>query len=152
MYVGDFYCDFIEHMLLYMYICILTVLAKFYDMCNPEILCHCLFYSLFTCTLSEMMNHVDIIHPLLAGFSGENTNAYFNFMASFFTERSGKLSPTSWEATTYIIYRANTIAVDDQAKEVARLLTHQGRSKMADIFQTTFSNAFSWMKMFQLRL
>ena len=56
MYVRDFYCDFIEHMLLYMYICILTVLAKFYDMCNPEILCHCLFYLLFTCTLSEMMN------------------------------------------------------------------------------------------------
>ena len=56
MYVRDFYCDFIEHMLLYMYICILRVLAKFYDMCNPEILCHCLFYLLFTCTLSEMMN------------------------------------------------------------------------------------------------
>ena len=56
MYVKDFYCDFIEHMLLYMYTCILTVLAKFYDMCNPEILCHCLFYLFFTCTLSEMMN------------------------------------------------------------------------------------------------
>ena len=54
--LGSFYCDFIEHMLLYMYTCILTVLAKFYDMCNPEILCHCLFYLLFTCTLSEMMN------------------------------------------------------------------------------------------------
>ena len=42
--------------LLYMYLCILTVLAKFYDMCNPEILCHCLFHLLFTCTLSEMVN------------------------------------------------------------------------------------------------
>ena len=31
-------------------------LTKFYDMCNPEILCNCLFYLLFTCTLSEMMN------------------------------------------------------------------------------------------------
>ena len=28
-------------------------------------------------------------------------------------------------------------------------LTHWGRDKMADIFQTTFSNAFPWMKMFQ---
>ena len=31
-------------------------------------------------------------------------------------------------------------------------LTHVGRDKMVDFFQTTFSNAFSWMKMFQLRL
>ena len=31
-------------------------------------------------------------------------------------------------------------------------LTHWGRDKMAAIFQTTFSNAFSWMKMFKLRL
>ena len=27
-------------------------------------------------------------------------------------------------------------------------LTHWGRDKMAAIFQTTFSNAFSWMKMY----
>ena len=27
------------------------------------------------------------------------------------------------------------------------ILTHWGRDKMADIIQTTFSNAFSWMKM-----
>ena len=31
-------------------------------------------------------------------------------------------------------------------------LTHWGRNKMADIFQTTFSNAFSWMKMYEFRL
>ena len=31
-------------------------------------------------------------------------------------------------------------------------LTHWGRDKMAAIFQTTFSNAFSWMKMFKFRL
>ena len=31
-------------------------------------------------------------------------------------------------------------------------LTHWGRDKMAAIFQTTFSNAFSWMKMFEFRL
>ena len=30
--------------------------------------------------------------------------------------------------------------------------THWGRDKMADIFQTTLSNAFSWMKMYQFRL
>ena len=31
-------------------------------------------------------------------------------------------------------------------------LTHWGRDKMAAIFQTTFSNGFSWMKMFEFRL
>ena len=31
-------------------------------------------------------------------------------------------------------------------------LTHWGRDKMAVIFQTTFSNAFSWMKMNEFRL
>ena len=30
--------------------------------------------------------------------------------------------------------------------------THWGRDKMAAIFQTTFSNAFSWMKMFKFLL
>ena len=30
-------------------------------------------------------------------------------------------------------------------------LTHWGRDKMAAIFQTTFSNAFSWMKMHKFR-
>ena len=32
------------------------------------------------------------------------------------------------------------------------LLTHWDRDKMAAIFQTTFSNAFSWMKMHEFRL
>ena len=32
------------------------------------------------------------------------------------------------------------------------MLTHWGRDKMAAIFQTTFSNAFSWMKMHEFRL
>ena len=32
------------------------------------------------------------------------------------------------------------------------LSTHWGRDKMAAIFQTTFSNACSWMKMYEFRL
>ena len=32
------------------------------------------------------------------------------------------------------------------------MLTHWGRDKMATIFKTTFSNAFSWTKMFKFRL
>ena len=31
------------------------------------------------------------------------------------------------------------------------IVTHWGRNKMAAIFQTTFSNAFSWMKMYTFR-
>ena len=31
------------------------------------------------------------------------------------------------------------------------VLTHWGRDKMATIFQTTFSNAFPWMKMYEFR-
>ena len=31
-------------------------------------------------------------------------------------------------------------------------LLHWGRDKMAAIFQTTFSNAFSWIKMYEFRL
>ena len=35
---------------------------------------------------------------------------------------------------------------------VRSVLTHWGRDKMVIIFQPTFSNAFSWMKMHKLRL
>ena len=31
-------------------------------------------------------------------------------------------------------------------------LTHWGQDKMAAVFQTTFSSAFSWMKMYEFRL
>ena len=31
-------------------------------------------------------------------------------------------------------------------------ISHWGRDKMAAIFQTTFSNAFSWLKMFEFQL
>ena len=34
----------------------------------------------------------------------------------------------------------------------AGILTHWGRNKMAVVFQTTFSNAFCWMKMYEFRL
>ena len=34
---------------------------------------------------------------------------------------------------------------------IENLLTQWGRDKMAAIFQTTFSNAFSWMTMYRLR-
>ena len=37
-------------------------------------------------------------------------------------------------------------------KSVISLLTHWGRDKMAAIYQTTFSNAFSWRKIYKFRL
>ena len=37
-------------------------------------------------------------------------------------------------------------------KENWWMLSHWGRDKMAAIFQRTFSNAFSWMKMYEFRL
>ena len=40
----------------------------------------------------------------------------------------------------------------DFAAPPTSVLTHWGRDKMAAIFQTTFSNEFSWMKMLEFRL
>ena len=48
-----------------------------------------------------------------------------------------------------IICTALYIDLDFQGSE---LLTHWGRDKMAAIFQTTFSNGFSWMKIYEFRL
>ena len=36
--------------------------------------------------------------------------------------------------------------------DITCVLTHRGRDKMATIFQTTFSNGFSWMKMYEFLL
>ena len=35
---------------------------------------------------------------------------------------------------------------------IIEILAHSGRDKMADIFQTTFWNAFYWVKMYEFRL
>ena len=40
----------------------------------------------------------------------------------------------------------------NRTNDCTLLLTHWGRDKMAAISQTTFSNAFSWMKMHEFRL
>ena len=39
-----------------------------------------------------------------------------------------------------------------QGRQKVYFLTHWGRDKMATISQTTFSNAFSWMKLYEFRL
>ena len=49
-------------------------------------------------------------------------------------------------------YLDETAETEMSANHVPEDLTHWGRDKIAAIFQTTFSNAFSWMKMFKFRL
>ena len=44
------------------------------------------------------------------------------------------------------------VRVYSSLKQSQRLLTHWGRDKMAAVFQTTFSNGFSWMKSYEFRL
>ena len=41
---------------------------------------------------------------------------------------------------------------DDNLYFISRWLKHWGRDNMAAIFQTTFSNAFSWMKIYEFRV
>ena len=40
----------------------------------------------------------------------------------------------------------------NKSKSCIKLLTHCGRDRMVDILRTTFSNAFSWMKIYEFRL
>ena len=44
------------------------------------------------------------------------------------------------------------LLLKSETRAIGQCLTHWGRGKMAAIFQTAFSNAFSWMKMFEFRL
>ena len=44
------------------------------------------------------------------------------------------------------------ISYSEYVLGIVSSLTHWGRDKMAAISQTTLSNAFSWMKMYELRL
>ena len=82
------------------YICIYVswrFLTKFYDMCNPEILCNCLFYLLFICTLSEMMNKRCPIFDI--GFLFTNTTffCFFNkYLIYIVTENIKIFLPRCW--------------------------------------------------------
>ena len=52
--------------------------------------------------------------------------------------RSSSLLPNTSTSMNHVLFKVS--------------LTHWGRDKMAAIFQTTFSNAFPWMKMCEFRL
>ena len=61
---------------------------------------------------------------------------------------SSSAHPKSTDIKANEIYRQ----VSNIKSPKSQLLTHWGRDKMAAIFQTTFSHAFSWMKMNDIRL
>ena len=64
-------------------------------------------------------------------------------------------SPHKWPVTRNLFpfddVIMNPTNIEIPSGEIKKILTHSGRDKMAAIFQTTFSNAFSWMKMYQFR-
>ena len=64
---------------------------------------------------------------------------------------SALMLTTSHDATTHGVVRNNMLSQDHLSYHYISL-THWGRDKMAAISQTTLSKAFSWMKVFELRL
>ena len=63
--------------------------------------------------------------------------------------RNGKRNDST---VTSCLWNTNKILCMDTCLSQQSWLTHWGRDKMADIWQTTFSSAFSWMEMFDFRL
>ena len=103
----------------------------------------------------------------VSGISISNCNE-FSWRRIWFTQGCPRLIPTEWAGLViysnciYVIEIRwfghflfndifNLVVLKLGYSEQIRL-THWGRYKMADIFQTTFSNAFSWMKMFEFRI
>ena len=57
------------------------------------------------------------------------------------------------ELATFAVEIVNQLNIHTSIHELLnRALIHWGRDKMAAIFQTIFSNPFSWMKMYEYRL
>ena len=69
---------------------------------------------------------------------------YFNGATCVFSHNNALL--------TYRTYTAHRLIHDLVMTGWHRHLTHWGRDKMDAISQTTFSNAFPWMKIFEFRL
>ena len=95
--------------------------------------------------------------------------SYISTILIFYTPQrfelcqSRGISSLSSQITSYYVIENNTVTLpspqvtthaSDQLPWTPNnmSLTHWGRDKMAAIFQTTFSNAFSWMKMYEFRL
>ena len=89
-------------------------------------------------------DHIALINFAIH-FEGE---VCFQFICNIEHHFKIQLSKTG---PVYISQDANNSKVLSH-REQAIVLTHWGRDKMDAISQTTFSNAFSWMKMFECRL
>ena len=64
----------------------------------------------------------------------------------------GTLWRPSWRHCNVVLFYEYASISFSEATHNLPVLTYWGRDKMAAIFRTTFANAFSWMKMFKLRL
>ena len=69
-----------------------------------------------------------------------------------FNHRFSQLSDIKWFSCRHIIWCYCRSLIWLTGCFDGNCLTHWGRDQIDDISQTTFSSAFSWMKMFQLRL
>ena len=62
----------------------------------------------------------------------------------------------SWDLSWNVMYPGGSTEVTSRRSllldDRVITLTHRGWDKMAAIWQTTFSNVFSWMKMYEFRL
>ena len=74
------------------------------------------------------------------------TSAWGKCCTQFFMSNGRKRSYSNDQVMEYVRLQRKVSSVSIET------LTHQGRDKMDAISQTTFSNAFSWMKMYQFRL
>ena len=74
-----------------------------------------------------------------------NWHAFWHVSDVFFR----LIAPTRMEDITILAWHGHLIKPHKAAIRTHRGLTHWGRDKMAAISQTTLSNSFSWMKMFE---
>ena len=85
-----------------------------------------------------------------------SNSLHINFIHSDIHGRLCKKLKYCWLlAFTRVLLYSLWIVPDHESKVSAneqKMLTHWGRDKMAAIFWMTFSNAFSWMKMYEFRL
>ena len=104
-----------------------------------------------------------VIGPLCWEFAGYRwiplTKAWWRGALVFSFSKSLSTQPRRWwlETPSCLLWRhSNVMKISDLSqrwcnKKVVSL-THWGRDEIDAIFQTTLLNAFSWMKMYELRL
>ena len=110
--------------------------------------------------ISEVLTRFYLIlsYPYQPSFAAENYSQHANADNKTQNETNKNSEcHASWKRKTTKSYGTTTSRVNDCINPLAlgrydSNLTQWGRDKMADIFQTTISNAFSWMKMYEFWL